>query len=247
MSEPRSSVATDRRSRATRRSGRRGDPARRARMSVRVVDRRRPLDGAGRTSGPAVVGGRLRGGRRRPAPDRAALRETVTLSARCSRAWTSACPTSTASRSTRRVTKSGADVNILMLTMFDDDDSVLAAMRAGALGYVLKGAERRRDHAGHRSRRRRRGHLRPGPGPRRAPKLITAKPAEPAFGELTPREREILELIAAGLGNPVIATRLGLSPTRSATTSPASSPSSRSRAEARPSSAPAPPDSAELR
>jgi DNA-binding NarL/FixJ family response regulator len=40
----------------------------------------------------------------------------------------------------RRVTKSAPNVNILMLTMFDDDDSVLAAIRAGALGYVLKGA-----------------------------------------------------------------------------------------------------------
>ena len=42
----------------------------------------------------------------------------------------------------RRVTKAAPSVNILMLTMFDDDDSVLAAIRAGALGYVLKGAGR---------------------------------------------------------------------------------------------------------
>ena len=110
----------------------------------------------------------------------------------------------------RRVTKAAPSVNILMLTMFDDDDSVLAAIRAGALGYVLKGASA--DEIMRAIVSVAAGEAIFGPGlARRALKLITAKPAEPAFGELTPREREVLELIAAGLPNPVIATRLGLS------------------------------------
>lgn len=40
---------------------------------------------------------------------------------------------------TRQITKAAPEVAILMLTMFEDDESVFAAMRAGALGYVLKG------------------------------------------------------------------------------------------------------------
>ena len=41
---------------------------------------------------------------------------------------------------TRQIARVAPDVAVLMLTMFDDDESVFAAMRAGALGYVLKGA-----------------------------------------------------------------------------------------------------------
>src|SRR5213078_4549302 len=42
---------------------------------------------------------------------------------------------------TRRLTRRGATPAVIVLTMFEDDDSVFAAMRAGARGYLLKGAE----------------------------------------------------------------------------------------------------------
>ena len=42
---------------------------------------------------------------------------------------------------TRRLSQSGSNAAVVVLSMFEDDDSVFAAMRAGARGYVLKGAE----------------------------------------------------------------------------------------------------------
>src|ERR671920_2381256 len=50
-------------------------------------------------------------------------------------------PKVTGIEATRRILEASPDTAILMLTMFEDDDSVLAAMRAGAHGYVLKGAD----------------------------------------------------------------------------------------------------------
>jgi DNA-binding NarL/FixJ family response regulator len=113
---------------------------------------------------------------------------------------------------TREVARRAPDVAVLMLTMFDDDDSVFAAMRAGALGYVLKGADPEdvvRAIAGVAA-----GEAIFGPGvARRALAYLTApRAAEPAFPELTPREREVLGLIASGLPNATIAARLGLAP-----------------------------------
>ena len=111
----------------------------------------------------------------------------------------------------RRVTKAAPSVNVLMLTMFDDDDTLLAAIRAGALGYVLKGAtaeETIRAIAAVAA-----GEAIFGPGlARRALRLISSPAPEPAFPSLTQRERDVLELIASGLPNTTIAARLGLSP-----------------------------------
>jgi DNA-binding NarL/FixJ family response regulator len=113
---------------------------------------------------------------------------------------------------TREIARDAPTVAVLMLTMFDDDDSVFAAMRAGALGYVLKGADPEdilRVISGVAA-----GHAVFGPGvARRATSyLATPVPADPPFPALTPREREILDLVATGQGNAAIAVRLGLSP-----------------------------------
>jgi DNA-binding NarL/FixJ family response regulator len=113
---------------------------------------------------------------------------------------------------TRRVARAAPDVAVLMLTMFDDDDSVFAAMRAGARGYVLKGAPP--DTLLRAISAVAAGEAIFGPGTaRRALGFLTSSPAETrAFPELTPREREVLTLIAAGLGNAAIAARLGVAP-----------------------------------
>ena len=114
---------------------------------------------------------------------------------------------------TRAITRTSPHIGVLVLTMYDDDDSVFAAMRAGARGYLLKGAGRADIlHAI--------AAVGSGTavfGPSIARRLIdyfaaerTAATAAP-FPELTEREREILNLIAAGANNGAIAERLYLS------------------------------------
>jgi DNA-binding NarL/FixJ family response regulator len=114
---------------------------------------------------------------------------------------------------TREIVRVSPHVAVLVLTMFDDDDSVFAAMRAGARGYVLKGANQadvvRAVHlvgAG--------GAMF---GPAVAQRVIEffarPRPATTpiAFPELTDREHEVLDLLAAGHSNSTIASRLRIS------------------------------------
>ncbi len=111
---------------------------------------------------------------------------------------------------TRQVVATRADVGVLVLTMFEDDESVFAAMRAGARGYLLKGAgpgeiARAIDAVG-------RGEAIFGPSvARRVIEFLTAPRAPEPFPELTEREREVLELIAKGQTNPRIAAHFVLS------------------------------------
>lgn len=115
---------------------------------------------------------------------------------------------------TRQIVYTSPHISILMLTMFEDDESVFAALRAGARGYLLKGAlkaEIVRAIQGVAS-----GEAIFGPSiARRLMQYFAApRPAAPpqAFPELTEREREILELIAQHHTNIEIADRLSLSP-----------------------------------
>ena len=114
---------------------------------------------------------------------------------------------------TRRIVHASPHVAVLVLTMFDDDDSVFAAMRAGARGYLLKGANQ--------ADVLRAVHLVGAGGamfgPAVAQRVIEffARPrpatAALAFPELTDREHEVLDLLAAGHANSTIAARLRIS------------------------------------
>jgi DNA-binding NarL/FixJ family response regulator len=110
---------------------------------------------------------------------------------------------------TRRIVDAKPEIGILVLTMFEDDDSVFAAIRAGARGYLLKGSEQ--DEI-----LRSIGAVASGEaifGPAIASRLIAyfSSARAKAFPELTDREREVLELIAKGRNNQAIANELVLS------------------------------------
>ncbi len=114
----------------------------------------------------------------------------------------------------RRIVRDSPLVGVIVVTMFEDDDSVFAAMRAGARGYVLKGADQDEILKVIRAVASGEAHF----GPKIAHRLMNffsaPRPAAPseAFPELTAREREILDLIAQHKANPEIAKRLYLSP-----------------------------------
>jgi DNA-binding NarL/FixJ family response regulator len=113
---------------------------------------------------------------------------------------------------TRRLQQTAPSAAVIVLTMFEDDDSVYAAMRAGALGYLLKGSQQDEIVRAIRA-------VADGEaifGPEIARRVIAhfstgAGSARQAFPGLTDREREILERIAGGQGNAHIAHDLMIS------------------------------------
>jgi DNA-binding NarL/FixJ family response regulator len=96
---------------------------------------------------------------------------------------------------TRQILKQNPAIGILIVTMFEDD-TIFAALHAGARGYILKGAEGEET-------------LRAIHAAAHGESIFNAKVP---FQELTHRERDILKLIAKGLTNAAIAERLSLSP-----------------------------------
>jgi DNA-binding NarL/FixJ family response regulator len=114
---------------------------------------------------------------------------------------------------TRRIRDLHPDIGVLAVTMMDDDDSVFAAMRAGARGYLLKGASP--DDIERAVRSVANGEVILGPQiAARAIGFLSSGQASSSvvFPELTAREREILDLVARGLDNTSVSRRLDLSP-----------------------------------
>jgi len=115
---------------------------------------------------------------------------------------------------TRRILGVDPEVGVVVLTMFEDDDSVFSAMRAGARGYVLKGAPPSEILKVVRAIAAGEAHFGPEIARRLMDFFSAPRPATPeeAFPELSVREVEILNLIAQGHSNAKIAARLYLSP-----------------------------------
>jgi DNA-binding NarL/FixJ family response regulator len=117
-------------------------------------------------------------------------------------------------QATRRILEEHPDIGVIMLTMLEDDDSLFAAMRAGARGYILKGADKAEVLRTLTAVAEGQALFGPGIAARltkffqKRPQMDTA--ARP-FPDLTDREHEVLTLIAQGLNNNAIADRLHIS------------------------------------
>lgn len=118
-------------------------------------------------------------------------------------------PTMSGVDATARITSRSPAPAILVVTMVDDDDTVVAAMRAGARGYVLKGASSEEVAAAIHTVMAGGAVFGAGVAARL---LAQSRAPEPGDGvELTAREREVLGLLAQGSTNKQIALALGLS------------------------------------
>ena len=115
---------------------------------------------------------------------------------------------------TRRIVHTSPHIGVLVVSMFEDDQSVFAAVQAGARGYVLKGA--RKAEVLRAIRAVAAGEVIFGPAIAR--RILTyfasatATTNAPGLPELTEREHEVLVLVEQHLTNPDIANRLGLRP-----------------------------------
>jgi len=114
---------------------------------------------------------------------------------------------------TRHILHTSPHIGVIVVTMFEDDDSVFAAMRAGARGYVLKGADQEEMLRTIRAVARGEALFGPAIAARLMKFFSQPRPTAPPhlFPELTEREREVLDLVAQGCNNSEIASRLVLS------------------------------------
>ena len=109
---------------------------------------------------------------------------------------------------TRLLAEASSDTKVVLFTSFSDRDGIIAALDAGAVGYLLKDAEPGEIHAAIRAAARGETPL----APKAASALLSAhRDRIPSGVELTGREHEVLALVIAGHSNKQIARRLGIS------------------------------------
>lgn len=115
---------------------------------------------------------------------------------------------------TRRIVDTSPHIAVLVLTMYEDDESVFLALRAGARGYLLKGSDRAEILRAVRAVADGDAIFGAAVARRVLAYLSSPRPAvaQQLFPELTEREREILELVAQGMNNLAITQRLVVSP-----------------------------------
>ncbi|HVM09843.1 MAG TPA: response regulator transcription factor [Acidimicrobiales bacterium] len=110
---------------------------------------------------------------------------------------------------TRNILTVDPTIGVLVVTMFADDDAVFAAMRAGARGYLVKGAGQEEIERAVRAVAAGEAILGPTVA-QRAMAMFTVRGTASAFPSLTQREQEVLDLLARGLDNHAIGNRLGI-------------------------------------
>jgi DNA-binding NarL/FixJ family response regulator len=108
---------------------------------------------------------------------------------------------------TRRIRSADPEVNVVVLTAFSDRGRILDAIDAGAVGYLLKDTEPDDLIRGLHAAARGESPL----APKAAQALVSARAEQQTDDDLTPREREVLALLADGLPNKLIARRLDIS------------------------------------
>jgi DNA-binding NarL/FixJ family response regulator len=108
---------------------------------------------------------------------------------------------------TRAILAENPDVQVLVLTSFSDSDRIIAALDAGAVGYLLKDADPDDVIEGVRAVGRGESPLHP----KAARELLLSRTRPTDKATLTPREADVLRLVRQGLANKQIARRLGIS------------------------------------
>jgi DNA-binding NarL/FixJ family response regulator len=111
---------------------------------------------------------------------------------------------------TAQIRAAALATRVLILTMYDDDENVLAALRAGAYGYALKGAAPDEIAAAVRAVARGEAVFGAGVAARMLDQFARTATASP-FPQLTDREHDVLRLLAKGFNNAAVGRRLGVS------------------------------------
>jgi DNA-binding NarL/FixJ family response regulator len=118
-----------------------------------------------------------------------------------------AMPVVDGAEATRRIVAADPSTQVVILTSFSDREQIVRALDAGAIGYLLKDAEPGDLIEGVRAAARGESPL----DPKAARAMLNARGRPSPAAELSPREREVLSLVASGLANKLIAMRLEIS------------------------------------